>query len=63
MSIALNMALKSVHVYDDDVAVSSYANDDKTIAFISMKHIGTKNFYDNVALTSDSLASEGYFFS
>lgn len=62
MSIALNIALKSVHVYDDHVAVSSYANDDKTIAFISMKHIGTKNFYDNVALTSDSLASEGYVF-
>lgn len=61
-SVVLNMALKSLKIYEDEVIVSSYKNEDKTIAYIPMKHVGTKNFYKNVAATADSLASEGFVF-
>lgn len=56
------MALKSLDIYEDGVSVSTYKNEEKTLTYIPMKHIGTKNFYKNVTAIADSLAAEGFVF-
>lgn len=56
----LSYALKVHGVYEDRVMVEAYTNLNKTVAYIPMKHIGPKEFYQNVTKKIDSLQAKGF---
>ena len=59
-STATHYYLKSYGIYDENASVQVYTNFNKTVAYIPMKHIGPKQFYQNVTNKVDSLQAEGY---
>lgn len=59
-STATHYYLKSYGIYDENASVQVYTNLNKTVAYIPMKHIGPKQFYQNVTNKVDSLQAEGY---
>lgn len=59
-SSAMHFYLKRYGIYDENTSVQVYTNLNKTIAYIPMKHIGPKQFYQNVTNKVDSLQTEGY---
>lgn len=56
----LSYALKFYGIYEDKATIKTYTNLNKTVAYIPMKHIGPKEFYQNVTLKVDSLQAKGF---
>jgi len=56
----LSLALKVLDIDNPDAEVIIMANKDKTVAFVPMKHIGPKEFYEDVKKIVDSLHAENY---
>jgi len=58
----VNMALGTIGIYDEDVAVYQFKDSSKRIVFIPMKHLAPENFYNNVAKHVDSLKRNNFIF-
>ncbi|WP_297334558.1 hypothetical protein [Flavobacterium sp.] len=56
----LNVSLHAIGAYNTKAEPTAYTNNKKTIVFIPMRHIGLKEFYDDVHRLTDSLHNEGY---
>lgn len=57
----LSLGLKLIGAYNNHADMAVFANEaDKTVAYIAMRHIGTKEFYNDVKHKVDSLQGEGY---
>lgn len=59
-SSCLSLGLKLLQIDKKDAEVVAFTNNDKTVAFIPMKHIGPIEFYNDVKHIVDSLHAEGY---
>jgi hypothetical protein len=56
----MSMALRSAGAYRDHNSVSFLSNNDKTVAYIPMVHVGKKEFYADIKTKVDSLQRNGY---
>lgn len=56
----LSYMLKRHGIYEDKAIVYTYTNIKKTVAYIPMRHVGTKGFYQNVTSKVDSLQAKGF---
>lgn len=56
----MSIAVKVMGLDKKDAEVITFTNNDKTVAFIPMKHLGPKEFYADVKHLLDSLHNEGY---
>ena len=56
----LSLSLKVMGIYDEKAETWTYSNNDKTVVFIPMKHIGPKAFYTDVKNKVDSLKANGF---
>ncbi|MEE1899299.1 hypothetical protein V1389_13190 [Flavobacterium rakeshii] len=61
-SNSIDKKIKSAGFYEEDVNLSTLTNNDKTIVYFPIRHVGTKNFYNNIQFKVDSLASKGFVF-
>ncbi len=62
LSLKVNLAMKIVGAYDDQVIISKLSNNEKEVVLIPMHHLGTVLFYKDVKLKIDSLKQKGYYF-
>lgn len=60
-STKVNLALKIVGAFNDEIKLEKLTKSDKEIVFIPMIHIGTEPFYKDVKTKIDSLENLGYF--
>lgn len=60
VSSCMSLQVKILRLDSKDASVVTFANGDKTVAFVPMKHIGPQEFYTDVKHIIDSLHSEGY---
>lgn len=56
----LSLAIKATGLDKKDATVVAFTNNDRTVAFVPMKHVGPKEFYEDVKHIIDSLHAEGY---
>jgi hypothetical protein len=56
----MSLAVKFMKLDNKDAKVVTFTNNDKTVVFVPMKHIGPQEFYDDVKHIIDSLHAEGY---
>jgi hypothetical protein len=56
----LNLSLHAIGAYKTKAEPAAYTNNKKTIVFIPMRHIGLKEFYNDVHRLTDSLHNQGY---
>jgi len=56
----MSLALRVLGVYNTEAGLSLYSDGTKTMVYIPMRHIGTKEFYADVKHKVDSLQAEGY---
>ena len=61
-SSLVNYALEKRGVFDEEVKVVSFSNNEHNVVFIPMVHVSTKLFYDDVNTKIDSLKKLDYFF-
>jgi len=54
------IAVKLMGLDKKDARVVAFTNNDKTVAFVPMKHVGPQEFYGDVKKILDSLHAEGY---
>jgi len=56
----MSLQIKLLGIHKKDATVVSFSNNNKTVAFVPMKHIGPREFYNDVRHIVDSLENEGY---
>lgn len=54
--------LKEIGVFETNVTVKKIAHEGKQIAFIETRHIGKKDYYDQMKIKIDSLKNDNYYF-
>lgn len=58
----INNSLDKKGVFDDKIELLEFNNDDTSIIFFPMHHIGTEKFYSDVSFKIDSLLGNDYYF-
>lgn len=56
----LSLGLKLIGAYEEEATVSEYTNNNKTVAYIPLRHIGLTAFYNDIKFKVDSLQDKGY---
>lgn len=56
----MTLAVKALNLDNKNATVVTFGNNDKVVAFVPMKHIAPKEFYNGVKRIVDSLKAEGY---